>query len=259
MTNDAKQRVKSQFSKNAESYFTSESHANGQDLSLLVEWLQPRSEWTALDVATGGGHVAKTLSPYVRHVFSTDLTKEMLANTAKHFNQDSPNIWYVIADAESLPFLDHTFEIVTCRIAPHHFPNPDAFISEVARVLKPNGSFLMIDNVVPDKSHLAEFMNTMEKLRDESHVQCLSIETWRQLFCEAGLSVIKSESRKKTYRFPQWVKRTADSPGQIEEVENYILRASNEIHAYFHVQIADKHVQSLQVDEWMVLCQKKSE
>lgn len=201
MSENVKRKVKSQFARNAESYIYSESHAKGKDLSLLVEWLRPEPNWTALDIATGGGHAAKVLSPYVNHVFSTDITKEMLTNTARHLNKSFRNIWYVIADAESLPFLDNTFEIVTCRIAPHHFPNPQRFISEVARVLKKDGSFLMVDNIAPKATDLAEFMNTMEKLRDESHVHCLTAERWRKIFNKEGLLVTKSECRKKLINF----------------------------------------------------------
>ncbi|GAX91189.1 class I SAM-dependent methyltransferase [Effusibacillus lacus] len=251
-----KQKVNEQFSKNAEKYVTSDSHAKGGDLSLLVEWLQPEPHWIALDIATGGGHVAKTLSPHVAHVFSTDLTKQMLANTARHLNQSCKNIWYVLADAESLPFLDHTFDIVTCRIAPHHFPNPRKFVSEVERVLKPHGKFLLIDNVVPDKPELAEFMNTLEKLRDESHVRCLSVKEWKDLFNLSNLIEIKSLIRKKTFQFPGWVERTAGSREQIDRVKQYICDASEEIHQYFSVVIENEEIQSLQVDEWMVLSER---
>ncbi|WP_096439297.1 class I SAM-dependent methyltransferase [Alteribacter populi] len=255
---NVKNKVVAQFGKNAEKYVTSESHARGGDLPKLVEWLQPQSYWTALDIATGGGHVSKALSPHVSQVFATDLTKEMLANTAKHLNQSYHNISYVIADAEKLPFLDHTFDIVTCRIAPHHFPNPHHFINEAARVLKPNGLFLMIDNVVPEEKNLAEFMNRLEKLRDESHSQCLSIEEWRHLFSRAALLETKSEIRKKTYSFPAWVERTANNQSQIESVNQYIAEGSEEIQNYFNVSFLNKNIESLQIDEWMVLCKKES-
>lgn len=251
-----KQKVKQQFAKNAEKYVTSETHAKGSDLSLLVEWLKPQPDWTTLDIATGGGHVARALSPHVAYIFSTDLTKQMLENTARHLKQTCPNIWYVIADAESLPFLDHTFDIVTCRIAPHHFPNPEKFIAEAARVLKPGGKFLLVDNVAPEERTLAEFMNTFEKLRDESHVRCLSTAEWRNLFSASGLLEMKSLNRKKTYHFPVWLERTAHSQEQMKRVHHYIAEASEDIHRYFSVVIHNGETQSLQVDEWMVLCEK---
>jgi ubiquinone/menaquinone biosynthesis C-methylase UbiE len=255
-TKNVKNKVVKQFGKNAEKYIASESHAKGEDLPLVVEWLQPQSNQIALDIATGGGHVAKALSPYVAQVFATDLTKEMLSNTARHLNQSCHNISYVIADAENLPFLDNTFEIITCRIASHHFPYPQNFINEVARVLKPNGSFLMIDNVVPTEKHLAEFMNTLEKLRDESHAQCLSIEEWRKLISATDLLEIQSQARKKTYHFPAWVERTANNQAQIDSVNRYIANGSKECHTYFNVSFENKNSQSLQVDEWMVHCKK---
>lgn len=257
MDNDqVKNKVIEQFGKNAEKYVTSNSHAKGKDLPQLVEWLQPDKTSVALDIATGGGHVAKALAPHVSQVFATDLTKDMLANTKKYLDQFSENISYVIADAENLPFLDDTFDIVTCRIAPHHFPNPKKFIHEVARVLKPSGTFLMIDNVAPNKANLAVFMNTLEKLRDDSHAKCLTVDEWRTLFSECGLTEIKSELRKKTYKFPSWVERTANSQSQIDSVYQYISNGSKEIQQYFNVKVVGENVDSLQIDEWMVHCKK---
>ncbi|MCP3031783.1 class I SAM-dependent methyltransferase [Halobacillus sp. A1] len=84
MSDSIKRKVQETFSKSKESYFTSATHNNQSDLDLITEWLKPKSEWNVLDIATGGGHVARQLSPDVHTVFATDLTKEMLANTASH-------------------------------------------------------------------------------------------------------------------------------------------------------------------------------
>ncbi|OIJ15196.1 SAM-dependent methyltransferase [Anaerobacillus arseniciselenatis] len=250
-----KQKAIEQFTKNAEKYVLSKSHAKGEDLSLLADWLQPQSNWLVLDIATGGGHVAKTLSPHVKQVFATDITKEMLANTQRHLNEYN-NIFYIMADAENLPFLNDTFDVVTCRIAPHHFPNTSNFINEVTRVLKRNGLFLMIDNVTPKERNLAEFMNRFEKLRDESHARCLSTEEWRELFSTSNLLEVKSNTRKKTYPFSNWVERTANDQQQINKVIQFILNANQETKSYFNVKSFNKKIQSIQVDEWMVLCKK---
>lgn len=252
-----KQKVKDVFGKNAEAYVTSESHSKAGDLSLLASWLQPQKDWVILDIATGGGHVAKTLSPHVSTVIVTDLTEQMLSNTRKHLNEDYKNMFYVIADAENLPFLEGTFDAVTCRIAPHHFPNPKEFILEVARVLKPGGKFLLIDNVAPEEENLDVFMNTVEKLRDESHVRCLTVNEWRNHFKAANFQELQSLNRKKTFQFQSWVARTADSQEQMEKVEQYIVATNEEIQNYFSVIISDGRVQSHQIDEWMVLCEKR--
>ncbi|MEQ2528075.1 class I SAM-dependent methyltransferase [Robertmurraya yapensis] len=252
-----KNKVISQFGKHAEKYVTSEIHAKGTDLHTLVEWLQPQKAELVLDIATGGGHVAKALSPHVSHVFATDLTRDMLANTARHLKKVSDNVSYIITDAENLPFLDESFDIVTCRIAAHHFPNPQDFIKEVARVLKSNGSFLLIDNVSPKEEHLAQFMNTLEALRDESHSRCLSVEEWQELFSKSNLKEVQSQLRKKTYTFPSWVERTANSQEQINRVNQYIFDANEAIQKYFNISCENAEIQSMQIDEWMVMCKKE--
>ncbi|RNA69934.1 class I SAM-dependent methyltransferase [Alteribacter keqinensis] len=257
MNDEVKRKVIDQFGKNAEKYVTSETHAKGEDLPVIVEWLNPSKKAVALDIATGGGHAAKALSPFVSHLFATDLTKDMLSNTARHLKDTYKNISFVIADAEELPFLDGTFDVVTCRIAPHHFPNPNAFVREVARVLKPGGAFLMIDNVVPEDHQLAEFMNTMEQLRDTSHNRCLSVNEWRMLFSSSGLEELQSNLFKKTYTFPAWVERTTESEEQIRSVYDHILHANKDIQSYFQVKVEDDTVTSVSIDEWMVLCRKK--
>ncbi|MDY0405940.1 class I SAM-dependent methyltransferase [Virgibacillus sp. 179-BFC.A HS] len=116
-----KDLVKQQFGKNSQSYVTSTTHGNEADVANLVQLLKPMPNGLALDIATGGGHVAKQLAKFVDRVVAADLSEAMLANTAKHL-ADLPNIDYIIADAEQLPFLTDSFDIVTCRIAAHHFP-----------------------------------------------------------------------------------------------------------------------------------------
>lgn len=252
-----KQKIKDVFGKNADKYITSEIHAKGDDLNLLVEWIKPQNHWVVLDIATGGGHVAKALAPHAGMVFSTDLTEKMLSNTAKHLNKDFNNIFYVVADAEKLPFLEETFDLVTCRIAPHHFPNPAEFIKEASRVLKPGGKFLLIDNVAPADKKLDEFMNTAEKLRDESHVRCLTKAEWRQFFTHSSLKEVRDIDRKKNFIFKTWVVRTASSQQQMDTVEKYILKGDEEIKNYFSVTLtSDGSVESHQIDEWMVLTEK---
>ncbi|WP_264739463.1 class I SAM-dependent methyltransferase [Cytobacillus firmus] len=253
---EVKKKVQNTFGKNAEKYVTSKIHGDAAELNQLVQTLNPQKDWVVLDIATGGGHVAKSLAPFVSQVFAADLTKEMLANTARYLESFN-NIWYVLADAEGLPFLDKYFDAVICRIAPHHFPNPEKFISEAGRALKPGGHFLMIDNVSPEEKKLAGFMNTVEKLRDDSHCRCLSTGEWRKLFAASGLHEAKSKIRKKTFEFPSWVRRTAESEEQIKAVEDYILQADQAAADYFQIEFQDGRVQSFKVDEWMVLCVKQ--
>lgn len=255
---ERKQAVREQFGKNAEHYVQSQTHAKGDDLKLLVEWLKPQRDWVVLDIATGGGHVARTLSAEVDLVVATDLTRPMLEAAARaNQRENATNIMYVEADAEKLPFLDGAFDIVTCRIAAHHFPNPGAFIREVGRVLRVGGSFLFIDNVVPEIKEVADFVNTIEKMRDVSHERCLSPREWKNLFEQNQLKATREKENKKKFAFQQWVQRTSESKEQEEEVEQFILQAPDSLRAYLEVQVKDQRVITHQIDEWMVLCQKE--
>lgn len=252
-----KTKVQEVFSINADKYVTSHTHATGADLALLVNWLQPDPNWNVLDIATGGGHATKTLSPHVSHIFATDLTKQMLEAARKHLSSEScNNVTYLVADAESLPFLDQSFDTVVCRIAAHHFPNPKKFVQEVSRVLKIDGKFLLIDNVSPDQPELDLFINEMEKLRDHSHGRCYTIAEWMLWFEEYGLQVQQANLRKKKFNFPDWVKRTAQSEAQVQTVVGHILKASQETLDYIHADIVDGDIRSIQIDEWMALASK---
>lgn len=256
MDKTPKQKVEEVFGKNADKYVTSNSHAKGDDLPLLVDWLQPEKTWKVLDIATGGGHVTKTLAPYVATVFSTDLTRAMLENTAKYLRNDFDNIEYVVADAEALPFLAETFDAAVCRIAPHHFPYPERFIAEVAKVLKTGGKFILIDNVAPADPELAEFMNTTERLRDRSHSRCLSKEEWANLLTDNAMGELKSADRRKTFDYPSWVARTAESKEQMEEVSRHLIGATRKAADYFSINVQDGRVQNFTIDEWMALYEK---
>lgn len=253
---ELKNSVKEQFSKNAEAYLESESHAKGDDLLQLIDWVQPRKDWSVLDIATGGGHVAKTVAPFVKRIYATDLTERMLEITAKELAMTHPNMDFILADAEALPFLANSFDLVTCRIAPHHFPNPEKFIREVARVLRKNGKFVLIDNVSPEEEDLAEYLNTFEKMRDKSHSRCLSIKEWSSLFEQEGLQIIKSQPKKKKQNYSVWLERMVSDKKQAGKIGDYMKNSSPLQKEYFQVKVEGNTIVSFVIDEWMVLCEK---
>jgi ubiquinone/menaquinone biosynthesis C-methylase UbiE len=146
-----KSLVQQQFGAHAAAYATSTVHAKGASLGRLVELVQPERTWQALDIATGAGHTAAAFAPHVARVVASDLTDEMLAEARKlAAAKGYANMETAHADAEALPFADASFDLVTCRIAPHHFPNIAAFVAEVWRVLRRGGKFALVDNIAPD-------------------------------------------------------------------------------------------------------------
>jgi ubiquinone/menaquinone biosynthesis C-methylase UbiE len=214
----SKDLVKEQFGQAAQSYAVSKVHAQGASLARMVELVQPQANWRVLDVATGAGHTAFAFAPHVARVIATDITPEMLATTAKLAQEKGlTNVEVQEADAEALPFVSATFDLVTCRIAPHHFGAVQTFVHEVARVLRPGGLFALVDNIVPgsqasaaeaeEQRIVGEYINTIEKLRDPSHQRCLSMEGWLAMLHTAGFTVLHQEIAPKTIEYLEWVQR----------------------------------------------------
>src|SRR5215471_16945398 len=137
-----------QFGQNAAEYLTSKPHAQGQSLERLVALAGPQPHWLVLDVATGAGHTAYAFAPHVARVWATDITDEMLHLVRGEIaKRRLANVRVAHAKAEALPFEDATFDLVTCRIAPHHFDSIAAFLDEARRVLKNGGTLALVDNV----------------------------------------------------------------------------------------------------------------
>ncbi len=214
-----KSLVQQQFGPHAAAYVASAPHATGSSLARLVEVLDLQPTWRVLDVATGAGHTAAAVAPHVASVIASDLTPEMLAEADKLARAKGlANVTTALADAEALPFADATFDLVTCRIAAHHFPDVARFISQAQRVLKANGVLALVDNISPDAlstpgfttaelADAVEAYNDFESLRDPSHVRCLTVEAWHAGLAQAGLVVEHSEILPKPMQFRAWVER----------------------------------------------------
>ena len=215
-----KARVQAQFAAAAEQYVTSATHAAGDDLEQLVAWAEGGPDRTALDVATGGGHTALALSPYFGRVVASDLTEPML-RSAEDFvrGQGVGNVEFRRADAEDLPFPDASFDLVSCRIAPHHFADVGRFVAEVARVLQPGGCFLLEDSIAPDDEAAAALLNRAEALRDSTHVRSLRAPEWRQVLADAGLTVEAERTFRKPHPFASWLDRAKTPVGARAAIE----------------------------------------
>jgi ubiquinone/menaquinone biosynthesis C-methylase UbiE len=219
MSDELKAKVQAQFGASSEGYATSAVHAKGESLALLVELIQPQPDWVALDVATGAGHTALAFALHVARVIATDLTPEMLAKTAElAAKRGLTNVETRPADAEALPFDDASFDLVTCRIAMHHFPNPRQALAEFARVLKPGGVLGFTDNItVPDKQ-AAGYYNAYEKLRDPSHNWVYPLVRLQAMFEDAGLKVEATRELSKELEFQEWANRQHVSEANKEKL-----------------------------------------
>jgi SAM-dependent methyltransferase len=174
------------WSERAEAFRESAVHREGPDLDLLVEWCEPGEGVQALDVATGGGHVARRLQEAGARVVSIDPAPGMQPT--------------VVAPAEHLPFADGSFDVVACRIAAHHFSDVRAAVHEMARVSRDRV-------VVEDNVFMGEEVEQAEKLRDPTHVRCYSEDEWRALFVGAGLEVADERVFERRVEVEPWLAR----------------------------------------------------
>lgn len=175
------------WSDRAEAYRTSAVHSAGRDLDLVIELCEPRVGLRALDVATGGGHVARRLREAGAEVVTVDPSAAMQPD--------------VIASAESLPFADRSFDVVVNRLAAHHFTSVAEAVREFARV---TNDFVVIE----DHRYTDEQTEQAERLRDPSHGRSLSEEGWRELLAESGLEVERVEHFDLELEFESWFART---------------------------------------------------
>ncbi len=216
---DSKNLSRERYTRYADGYITSQTHAKGSDLDRLIEVTQPQADWVVLDVATGGGHTALKFAPYVQRVVATDLTPNMLRKAEAHLKEKgADHVEFKVVDAEDLTFADEVFDLVTCRIAAHHFPEVFKFVQEAARVLKPGGLLLVQDHVLPDDERDACYVDAFEKLRDPSHNRAFAEYEWRGMFLDAGLSVEHTEQLVKRHDFIEWAERQGCTPETIERL-----------------------------------------
>ena len=194
MSLDERQRAsRDQFDRQSRNYGPTHILADVADIVAALDGVTLPASGRALDVATGGGHTAVWLAENGWAVTASDISPAMLERVSELAASRGVALETTLHEAERLPYDAATFQIVTCRVAAHHFSNPVGFVSEVARVLKPGGTFLLIDGSVPDgEPEAAEWIHAVEKWRDPSHGRFLSPGEWSGLCRNAGLEVLKS-------------------------------------------------------------------
>jgi SAM-dependent methyltransferase len=189
------------WSQRAEAFRESPTHREGPDLDLLVEWCEPGHDVKVLDVATGGGHVARRLREEGCTVVTVDPAPGMKAD--------------VVAPADHLPFEDGSFDVVTCRIAAHHFPDVRAAVTEMARV---SNRLLVIEDNVFRGEHVEE----AERLRDPMHVRCYSEDEWRDVVTGAGFEVEQIERFDRRQSFDTWLERVDTPPDAAARIQELL-------------------------------------
>ncbi len=189
------------WSERAELYRTSAIHSAGDDLDLVVEWCEPSTGVTVLDVATGGGHVARRLREAGASVVTADPAPGMGADTT--------------APAEDLPFADSSFDAVACRIAAHHFADVQAAVHEMARVARRTV-------VVCDNTFVSEVSEEADRLRDPTHVRNYGVAEWHSFFEQAGLEVADERFLQRPVEIEPWLDRAGTPTADRDRVKELL-------------------------------------
>ena len=189
------------WSDRAEAYRQSPIHAVGEDLDLVVAWCEPAAGVDLLDVATGGGHVARKLREAGANVVTVDPAPGMQAD--------------VIAPADHLPFADSSFDAVACRLAAHHFPDVLAAVKEMARVARSRV-------VICDNTFVSESSEEADRVRDPSHVRNYGVEEWHSFFELAGLELADEAMMLRPLEIEPWLARVECAGAEAQRVRELL-------------------------------------
>jgi ubiquinone/menaquinone biosynthesis C-methylase UbiE len=236
MTNTYHTFVADQYGPRASNYVASTVHAAGEDLDQIEAAVRGFSTARVLDLGCGGGHVSYRIAAHVAEVIAVDLAAEMLeAVVHSAAERGMRNITVQQSAAERLPFADGYFDFVLCRFSAHHWHDFEAGLREAKRVLAPHGRAIFVDVVAPGSHLLDTHLQTMELLRDASHVRNHSTAEWIAALGRAGFAVTSIKPRRLRMEFSSWIARTHAPDLHAQAVRSLQEKASADVRSYFAI------------------------
>ncbi|CAH2601992.1 SAM-dependent methyltransferase YafE (UbiE paralog) [Rhodovastum atsumiense] len=236
MSTSGQNYVAAQYAPRAQDYVTSAVHSGGEDLDQIEAALRGQGAARVLDLGCGGGHVSYRVAPHVAHVVACDVTATMLeAVAATAAGRGLGNISVQQAAAERLPFAEACFDVVLCRFTTHHWQDMEAGLREARRVLKPGGRAIFVDVVASADRTLDTHLQTVELLRDVSHVRDYSLVEWVAALARAGFAVEGVTLRRLRMEFPVWVARTRTPPLHAQAIRSLQDGAPVAVRAHFAI------------------------
>ncbi|NDJ57598.1 class I SAM-dependent methyltransferase [Enterobacteriaceae bacterium 4M9] len=236
MKNNHTTLVDGQFGSQAQAYLHSAVHAQGTDLERLTGWLTATPKARVLDMGCGAGHASYAAAGVVKAVVAYDLSDRMLAVVNESVQARTyGNITTCQGVAEHLPFEDAAFDVVISRYSAHHWHDVGQALREAKRVLTPGGKLILIDICSPGRPTLDVFLQTIEMLRDPSHVRDYTQGEWLTMINDAGFTVRELVTERLALEFSSWVSRMNTPPELVEAIRLLQNKATDEVRRYFEV------------------------
>lgn len=228
--------VEDQFGPRADAYVQSAVHAGGEDLDALEVVVRRHLPERALDLGSGGGHVAYRLALHAASVTAVDLSAEMMAAIAHTARERRlSNIETCVAPAERLPFGDAWFDFLACRFSAHHWRDFEAGLRQARRVLRLGSSAIFIDAVSPGEAALDTHLQAVELLRDPSHIRDYTAPEWQAALVRAGFVVRNTQARRLRMDYSTWVERMRTPEAHRAAIRSLQRHASSETAAYYEI------------------------
>ena len=224
-------------------YARSRVHVRDDSLDILQrmagELDHSGSRW-AVDLGTGAGFTAFAMAEFAQQVVATDPTRPMLEQARRIGRErELGNVQVSRNSAEYLPFADGSLDVVTSRVAGHHFADLDKALDEVRRALKVGGVFLMADSVCPEEDDIDLWMNDIELRRDFSHVRNRKVSEIRRMLSDRGFEVMQQDMTRVYLKFNEWVARTATPDPEAAALRCDFLEASDGVREAFQIEPSD--------------------
>lgn len=229
--------VTNQFGPRARAYVESAVHAQGEDLARVADLTAATRPARAIDLGCGGGHVTYAMAPHAGEVFACDLSEEMLSAVQESASaRGLANVSIAQTSAERLPFEDASFDMLGCRYSAHHWQDVDAGLREARRALKSGAPAVFIDVVSPGAPLLDTHLQTVELLRDTSHVRDYTKDEWSAKLVRAGFAVRTVSTWRLRMDFPTWIERMATPEPLATAIRLVQESAPDEVRRHFAIE-----------------------